>query len=106
MTPSARFDDLRPSRRRGFALGGLSEVLVASRLHEVRQVVAAAEEAARAGRWVAGWVAYEAAPAFDPAMRVRDVAGTAFGDLPRAWLGVAADRSPSPLVGAGRYDLG
>lgn len=106
MTPSARFDDLRPSRRRGFALGGFSEVLVASRLHEVRQVVAAAEEAARAGRWVAGWVAYEAAPAFDPAMRVRDVAGTAFGDLPLAWFGVAAERTPPPPIADVPYDIG
>jgi len=36
---------------------------------EVRPVLAAADAAARAGRWVAGFVAYEAAAAFEPAMR-------------------------------------
>ena len=45
-------------------------VLVAHRLEEVAAVVAAAEAHAQAGRWVVGFVAYEAAPAFDPAFRV------------------------------------
>jgi len=41
-----------------------------------------AEQAARSGRWVAVMVAYEAAPAFEPALRVRP------GDsLPLAWSG-------------------
>lgn len=46
------------------------EVLVAHRPDEVVAVIAAAAAHARAGRWVAGFVAYEAAPAFDPAFRV------------------------------------
>lgn len=46
------------------------EILAANRLEEVAAVIAAAEAHARAGRWVAGFVAYEAAPAFDPAFRV------------------------------------
>ncbi|MDK9723958.1 MAG: chorismate-binding protein [Sterolibacteriaceae bacterium MAG5] len=45
-------------------------VLVAHRPDEVVVVIAAAEAHARAGRWVVGFVAYEAAPAFDPAFRV------------------------------------
>src|SRR5690606_32253580 len=48
----------------------------------------------------------EAAPAFDPAMRVRDVAGTAFGDLPLAWFGVAAERAPPPPIADVPYDIG
>lgn len=46
-------------------------VYVASSLEEVRPVLRAAEAAAGAGRWVAGFVAYEAAPAFDAALKVR-----------------------------------
>lgn len=38
---------------------------------EVAGVLDAAERAARAGRWCVGFVAYEAAPAFDPAFEVR-----------------------------------
>ncbi|MGE5467974.1 MAG: chorismate-binding protein, partial [Ignavibacteria bacterium] len=44
-------------------------VFVARRLDEVSGVIAAAETLARGGRWVVGFVAYEAAPAFDAAFR-------------------------------------
>ena len=43
--------------------------LVARRLDEVEGVVAEAERMALAGCWVAGFVAYEAAPAFDGALQ-------------------------------------
>src|SRR6185312_3759986 len=39
--------------------------LRATRLDEVRAVIAEAEAAARAGAWVLGGLRYEAAPAFD-----------------------------------------
>ena len=45
-------------------------VLRATRLSEVPRVLAAAESSARLGYWVVGCVSYEAAPAFDPALRV------------------------------------
>ncbi|MDP2809540.1 MAG: chorismate-binding protein [Rhodocyclaceae bacterium] len=51
------------------------EVLAAHALDEVPAVIAEAERHARAGRWVVGFVAYEAAPAFDPALKVRPPAG-------------------------------
>lgn len=85
---SARFDDLRPQRRRSFRLEGFVEALEAVSLAEVTGVLARAEAAVAAGRWVAGWVSYEAAPAFDHAFVVRDTSGTAFSDLPLAWFGV------------------
>ena len=50
--------------------------LRADRLEQVPAVLAAAERAALAGHWVVGWVAYEAAPAFDPALRVKASAGS------------------------------
>ena len=46
------------------------EVLAAHTPGEVVGVLAAAWQHARAGRWVVGFVAYEAAPAFDPAFVV------------------------------------
>lgn len=50
-------------------------VLSATTPDEVPGVLAAAERQAHAGRWVVGCVAYEAAPAFDVALRVRPAAG-------------------------------
>ena len=88
MTVTARFDDLRPGSRRAFRLSAPVEVLEAHATEEVPGVLAAAEAAVRGGRWVAGWVAYEAAPAFDPAMRVRDRATTDVADLPLAHFSV------------------
>ena len=59
------------------------EILQASALAEVGPVLDRAEAAARSGRIAAGFVAYEAAPAFDPAFKVRPPT-----DLPLAWFGV------------------
>ncbi|HEX8990002.1 MAG TPA: chorismate-binding protein [Rhodocyclaceae bacterium] len=50
-------------------------VLEARRLEDVAAVIAAAHAQAKAGRWVAGFVAYEAAPAFDTASSVMPPAG-------------------------------
>jgi para-aminobenzoate synthetase/4-amino-4-deoxychorismate lyase len=57
-------------------------VIEARSVAEVLPAIRAAEAAARAGRWVVGYVAYEAAPAFDAALRVRPGEGTL------AWFGV------------------
>ncbi len=46
------------------------ERLTAHRVDEVAAVIAAAEQRAQAGHWVVGFVAYEAAPAFDAALKV------------------------------------
>lgn len=106
MTIVARFDDLRPRRRRSFALGGHREVLAATTPSEVGPVIEAAEAAVRAGRWVAGWVAYEAAPAFDPALVVRSPVGGPLGELPLAWFAVFERRGPVADSGAAAYSLG
>ncbi len=47
-----------------------SGLRIANRVDEVVPALAWAQEQAHAGRWVAGFVAYEAAPAFDPAFAV------------------------------------
>lgn len=80
-----RFDDTRPGGT-GLALTGPRATLVAAEVDEVRPVLEAAEAAANAGSWVAGYVAYEAASAFDPALRSGRHAGR--DALPLAWFAV------------------
>ncbi len=71
MMPRARFDDLTPGHERCFSLRGRRATVVARSLDDVVPALQEVEEATRAGLWAAGYVAYEAAPAFDPALRVR-----------------------------------
>lgn len=96
MTPRVRFDDLRPTHRRGFALGSIARVIVATTLDEVAEALAEAETEVEAGNWVGGWVSYEAGPAFDPALEVRSRSGTAFEDLPLVWMAVSSYRTAPP----------
>jgi para-aminobenzoate synthetase / 4-amino-4-deoxychorismate lyase len=62
---------------------GPSVVLTTTALEHVRPLLAEAERYARAGHWVAGFVSYEAAPAFDSALEVLGGA-----PLPLAWFAV------------------
>jgi para-aminobenzoate synthetase / 4-amino-4-deoxychorismate lyase len=84
----ARFDDLRGAGK-GFVLSGQVAELRADTAAEVAGVVRAAEAAARAGRWVAGFLAYEAAAGLDAGLPVvpRSAADPLAG-LPLAWFGV------------------
>jgi len=67
--PLAREDG---ERLRGCWTGPPSRWLRATRLDEVRAVLAQAEAAARAGAWVLGGLRYEAAAAFDPVLATRE----------------------------------
>jgi para-aminobenzoate synthetase/4-amino-4-deoxychorismate lyase len=60
---------------------------------EVRVALATVEAEVARGRWAAGFLAYEAGPAFDPALRARPA-----GPLPLVWFGIYArpDREPDP----------
>lgn len=60
-----------------------SETIEAHEVSQVRTALARADRAAREGKWVAGFVCYEAGAAFDPAFRFRGRA-----DIPLAWFGV------------------
>jgi para-aminobenzoate synthetase / 4-amino-4-deoxychorismate lyase len=62
--------------------GAPRAVLTADALSEVQPVIEAAEAAARQGAWVVGWLAYEAAGAFDAALPTHAPEG------PLAWFGV------------------
>lgn len=66
-----------------------SAVLVAHRLDQVQPTLRAVQQAADAGRHAIGWVAYEAAPAFDVACRVRTGA-----EGPLAWFALYEEAEP------------
>ncbi|MEX1004902.1 MAG: aminodeoxychorismate synthase component I [Acidimicrobiia bacterium] len=106
MTPRARFDDLRPRSRRSFTLDGFRTALVATETSDVVRVLADAERQVAAGRWVAGFVTYEASPAFDPAFVVRSPIGSPVENLPLAWFGVFDRRIPSDDSGHDTAVLG
>ncbi len=66
---TARFDDLISNT--AWVFGVPHETITAHCLGEVRGVLRAVDLATRAGAWAWGYLSYEAAPAFDPALRVR-----------------------------------
>lgn len=79
---AARFDDAT-DQARSFVLAEPVADFRADTIGDVSRALADAEAAASAGLWVAGFVAYEAAPAFDLALRV---ASARLGSLPLAWF--------------------
>ncbi len=93
----ARFDDLTgagPSFRLVDPVG----VLEATRIDEVLPTIGAAGAAAARGLWVAGFVAYEAAPGVDPSLRVRPRdPGDAFARLPLVWFAMFERREETVL---------
>ena len=71
MVPTARFDDLTPGREHAFELLGHVRTIEAHTIDEVVPALQEVEQAAHDGLWSAGYIAYEAAPAFDDALQVR-----------------------------------
>ena len=72
------------------AFGAPREILQARTAAEVRPLLDAVQAQARQGRWCVGYLRYEAAGAFDPALAVRDPDG------PLAWFGVHDRPLPWP----------
>jgi para-aminobenzoate synthetase/4-amino-4-deoxychorismate lyase len=70
---------------------------------EVRASLEAAEQAAQQGNWVAGFVAYQAAPGLDPRLRVPG--GMEPTRLPLVWFGVY-DEGDTPDAVLGIASLG
>lgn len=101
-----------PGPRGALAFAKPRRVILARTLAEVRPALAAVEEETAAGRWAAGYVAYEAGPALGPGIHARPP-----GPGPLAWFGVydgpgrlrpalrgeASLGALSPDVGAGEY---
>ena len=67
----ARFDDLVVGH--AFELEEQEELFVCQHAEQMPEILRAVDAAVARGRYAAGFVAYEAAPAFDPALSVRGV---------------------------------
>lgn len=77
------------------------ETIVAHRVGEVRAALRAVQAAVQAGYTAVGYLSYEAAPAFDAALTVRDGA-----QMPLLWFGLFRDPQPSsPTAPAGAFRL-
>lgn len=77
-----------PTRRLAFTHP--ERVIVARTLAEVRPALREVQDASRNGLYAAGMICYEAAPAFDPALRAHSP-----GPLPLLWFGLF--RAPAVL---------
>lgn len=86
-------DSAAPRLRHAF--GPPCAVLAAHTLAEVRPLLDAVQAAARQGQWCVGYVAYEAAPAFDAALAAHAPDG------PLAWFAVYDQALPWPADDAG-----
>ena len=95
MALSARFDDLSGAGRAWQLVDPVGEI-VATRPGDVGGALDAVGAASRAGRWLAGFVAYEAAAGLDPAQRVH----APNDNTPLVWFGVFAGRQPVDVVAA------
>ncbi len=102
----ARLDQFDPAGGHSKEFSDPERVVEAHHIGEVLDVIRQAEAAAREGFWSVGFVAYEAAPAFDSTLPVRDrEPGEMFADLPLAWFGLFRDpRDVDPFVGEARLD--
>jgi para-aminobenzoate synthetase/4-amino-4-deoxychorismate lyase len=96
VAPHVRFDDLTPGAGRSFEFVGFSGVVTTTEVAEVAEVLESVEQATAGGLWAAGFLCYEAAPAFDPAFRVRPPDGGVAGRCPLAWFGLFEECLPVP----------
>ncbi len=108
MSYSARLDDLRPHRRRSAAFSTQVDAVIASDVTEVRTAIDSLERARAEGLWAIGYIGYEAAPAFDRNLVVRERDDDGFhADLPLLWFGLFEERklNPDPDESLGAYEL-
>ncbi|MEV4643418.1 aminodeoxychorismate synthase component I [Saccharopolyspora sp. NPDC049357] len=101
---TARFDDLRAGTALRFPAP--SGVLITHQPEEVAPVLDLVDRATSNGRWVFGFLAYEAAAGLDPDLAVH----SAQEGLPLAWFGITGPPTPIPAVcgraEAGDFDVG
>lgn len=84
------------ARREWLALAEPTQVFVAWRAEEVATALEAVDAAVQwTGGTAAGWVSYEAAPAFDAGMQVKEAPG-----IPLLWFAVFAQSRPIELPDA------
>lgn len=103
LTITSRIDFTQPLQagapRLRHTFGSPHELLVAHALPQVRGVLDAVHAAAQRGQWCVGYVRYEAAAAFDAALRTHAATGPlawfAVYDAPQPWADDAADKTPA-----------
>lgn len=102
----ARLDQFSPIGGKSMEFTDPDRIVEAYHISDVLDVVRQAEAATRDGFWSVGFVAYEAAPAFDESLPVRPgEQGELLDDLPLAWFGLFRDRfDAEPFVGEARLD--
>ncbi|OIN81179.1 aminodeoxychorismate synthase, component I [Mycobacterium malmoense] len=81
---TARLDDITDGR--AYVFNSFTTELAAHCLEDVVGVLGAAESHARQGGWAVGFVAYDAARAFDSSLRTTQATAST---LPLAWFGLA-----------------
>jgi para-aminobenzoate synthetase / 4-amino-4-deoxychorismate lyase len=94
-TVEVRFDDCGPGGE-GFRLSGLIEEIVAVVPGDVPGALERAHAEARRGRWVGGYVAYDAAVGLAPEFRVPGRPEPGDGGPPLVWFGVFERAEPVP----------
>ena len=82
------------------AFGEPDELIIARTPAEVGPAMEAVVRAASNGHYAAGFVSYEAAPAFDPALCVHPAT-----DMPLLWFGIYRAPSPPPSAGLAMYNI-
>ncbi len=97
------FDFKEPSNARPLAFEQPERVVVARTLEEVLPALAEIEAAASRGLYAAGFLSYEAAPAFDAALKVREPAA---GAPPLLWFGIYREPVTPPVAGLETYEIG
>jgi len=93
-----RVDEVGPLGRRSLEFDDLEDVVEARTLSEVSATIGHVESAARQGLSAVGFVTYEAAPAFDPALRVAQP-GPGRPVLPLVWFALFASSHEVAPVG-------
>jgi para-aminobenzoate synthetase/4-amino-4-deoxychorismate lyase len=94
-TPVAHFESFADGRGWNASFTKLIEQRAVHALDEVIPLLRNAETAAGNGFWVAVALSYEAAPAFDPALKVNEPS-----EFPLAWMGVFGEASSTALNSA------
>jgi para-aminobenzoate synthetase/4-amino-4-deoxychorismate lyase len=100
-----RFDDRLSGHRYGFR--GRGEVVAAHHIDEVIPAFEYVESEVAEGRWAAGFVSYEAAPAFDDVLIVRSAGsdGSGRSSIPLLWFALYDQRVDPGPVPDGEYEL-
>ena len=100
-----RFDDRLSGRRYGFR--GRGEIVTAARIDEVVPAFEYVESEVAGGCWAAGFVSYEAAPAFDDVLAVQspNPPGSGVPAVPLLWFALYDEQVDPGPVPEGDYHL-